>query len=1062
MADDTVKISFLPQISKEIAKKTGKAEIDIENDIENIYDTILKQDGKVSVSELNDYINLKYDTCFDDEIFNLDENLQFEVSADDSLKDSDMSFEELNYIMQSIKTKLEQQESEIKADANNKGLLGGLLNGAKGIFGFGLNAKLSKIDKLKETYEELSKNPTSDKIQDLYSLVFEENVDLNSVQSGIETMELISKDEFKLQNSQTISKDDIIENLTSQVQKLDDDFEYQKSSQGIFSKAAASFNNFLGIGTTQNMTDAQLEAYKNLASKLKEADDVEFASIYKEITGEDLTSESLNDLFINQAVKTNSSKAQESMIDCENSTGTVLTSAIAISSAVLTGGASLALSAAAGAGLNVAVRSANHLTQQNNQTLEEKLKDYCANELLKDTALGALNGFANRLGNKVGDSVISKFAIQDNGKYVYGAGVRIASEFLDGATDGAISNAGEYVVKKKSNGEDVDILELIEKTTQGSIAGGVMSVGMQETIGVVKNKGFETRTKKAVPKEILNENAGKMSQYCDKLQSEKLAKELKTNEVDNAIGLMKKGIDGYYVEKLARLDADTCDSALEFVNKGIPASKAADLVCTDGASDVADSLLKNHPEISKYYVSDLALLDEEARKTAIDLIENKGFSAPSAIDAAGKKGAKQEEFIQEILSGKEKMKVEITPQSEEELLSLAKKLSVEYDTNIKNAASITNDIFNPKQYNAKLTSRAKSGNSLLKKLETKYEKADISLDDTTKTIDIDKARKEIGDAYGSRIQMKSLKFSNNEISKIISKHFDDDMTPQKFRAELNECVNNGKSVSSLGSQYKEALDEIKEMQNAQTFEKLLKAVENDKIKITEINNYGDEISCYLTDRQILQLADACYNKYKAPIKIVTKNNIKGEISDDVTNAIDDYGNIRQETREFYKSLYAGESDKEIAEIIKQRLEGFDPKKCSDAVKKSGYTSFQMNVKYNNLNTGVEGYGEIQIRGTEVNSFGDVEHVPYDIRQGKITAADTKYSQVYDAIKNMSDDSYKAYNKYLTEVYEYLRLKEMGIKANKPKLPTNLQYKDGTQVPNTVLDTISKEGLNRFH
>ena len=122
-----------------------------------------------------------------------------------------------------------------------------------------------------------------------------------------------------------------------------------------------------------------------------------------------------------------------------------------------------------------------------------------------------------------------------------------------------------------------------------------------------------------------------------------------------------------------------------------------------------------------------------------------------------------------------------------------------------------------------------------------------------------------------------------------------------------------------------------------------------------------------------------------------------------------------------------------------------------AVKESGYTSAQMNTKQV-FSDGTVGNGEMQLRGVEVDGFADVEHIPYDIRKGKIKATDLKYSKVYSTIKSLGDESYARYNQYLTSVYKALRLRELGFtNVELPKIGTGYFTKDGIAVDVSKID-----------
>ena len=112
------------------------------------------------------------------------------------------------------------------------------------------------------------------------------------------------------------------------------------------------------------------------------------------------------------------------------------------------------------------------------------------------------------------------------------------------------------------------------------------------------------------------------------------------------------------------------------------------------------------------------------------------------------------------------------------------------------------------------------------------------------------------------------------------------------------------------------------------------------------------------------------------------------------------------------------------------------------VRNSGYTALQTNFMVGNF------IFEFQFRGKEVDEFAEGEHIPYDLRTGKdIIGKDTQLKVLYEPMKEllrvlksdstetvgMKEAQYNEYNKYLSEYYEYLRAKELGIKKDKPKL-----------------------------
>ncbi len=95
-------------------------------------------------------------------------------------------------------------------------------------------------------------------------------------------------------------------------------------------------------------------------------------------------------------------------------------------------------------------------------------------------------------------------------------------------------------------------------------------------------------------------------------------------------------------------------------------------------------------------------------------------------------------------------------------------------------------------------------------------------------------------------------------------------------------------------------------------------------------------------------------------------------------------------------------------------------------KGSGYTSAQINVTHSN---GVS--GELQIRSTQIDSVANIEHIPYDIRQGKDISSNNPlvkrvYSQIEKSAQNLSKSGEKSYGNYLNKIYEYNKAVEQGL------------------------------------
>ncbi|MFN9690793.1 MAG: hypothetical protein ACK551_01665 [Vampirovibrionales bacterium] len=117
---------------------------------------------------------------------------------------------------------------------------------------------------------------------------------------------------------------------------------------------------------------------------------------------------------------------------------------------------------------------------------------------------------------------------------------------------------------------------------------------------------------------------------------------------------------------------------------------------------------------------------------------------------------------------------------------------------------------------------------------------------------------------------------------------------------------------------------------------------------------------------------------------------------------------------------------------------------SNAIKNSGYTTIQMNATTRN---GAK--IELQIRGPEIQKLGEIEHLIYDLRQGKSIPAHLPndiniiMTTLSKTLKRLPKEAYYDYMGYLTQAYKNARLKETGV-TEIPKLilPKSLkQYEE---------------------
>lgn len=330
-----------------------------------------------------------------------------------------------------------------------------------------------------------------------------------------------------------------------------------------------------------------------------------------------------------------------------------------------------------------------------------------------------------------------------------------------------------------------------------------------------------------------------------------------------------------------------------------------------------------------------------------------------------------------------------------ELSDQADELHKIYEQNIQTARSQIENEFDGLGSVETVSGRAKGEDSIFAKLAKKFSKGKLQSTSQADCLDA------IGDAYGTRIQMKSI--SPSESKELIEDClYGYDLSYDQFIKYMNG------DVSSLDSASIETLDEIKdtvidllkERQTQEVVDQLVDAIGNGRLVITELNNYGDDISSYFTNAQLQEIADAYYVQTGESLKIVSY--------DDFTNGAGTKFDLQSST-DYTVSL---ETD--------------------GAIKDSGYASSQMNTKQK-LADGSLGNGELQIRGIDLNKFADAEHIPYDIRTDKIKIDDPKYADVFKIIKGMSEDTYTKYNQFLTDTYHALRLKELGIETAMPDI-----------------------------
>ena len=453
---------------------TDDAEISIiEN---NTVDKIETTSSMVSFDELNDALSDE-----DKNITRIDGiNAQSLLTP---VKASTVEQSALN----AIEAELEKRRNEIKTQEDSLVGLGALWNGAKGLVGLGTKGEKNSLEDLEELYLEAQKNPTKENIEKLYLAVYGEDIDWNKIESSQDVAKNLANGEYIDKNGEPINLEDVADTLSYMAESLDSSFNDTVYSQGILSKTLGFLNNnIIGLGQTENMTQAQIDLLKENIQKLSETTDPdEFAALYKQITGEDLTQESLQEL-LEGTSKLENTKAAENMMDYESTQETLITSFSGAVVGIATATTGPLGGALVGAAINTGIKTVDVITQTNGQNPLENFYDYVkSGDLVKDCIVGGIGGFSGCVANKASQAITSLMG--NTTSTLTKTGIRLASEYADGAVDGAISNAGEYMVDAAMNNEEISLSDLASKSVLGGVMGGLFSVGMQEGTRALTN-----------------------------------------------------------------------------------------------------------------------------------------------------------------------------------------------------------------------------------------------------------------------------------------------------------------------------------------------------------------------------------------------------------------------------------------------------------------------------------------------------------------------------------------------------------------------------------------------
>ena len=619
----------------------------------------------------------------------------------------------------------------------------------------------------------------------------------------------------------------------------------------------------------------------------------------------------------------------------------------------------------------------------------EKIEQFEQGKISYEEAFEAIESYKNKqegalslISNTLTGLLTAGFAISTGG----------AGALLMGAVVGGAANAGFKTLDRATNkveGDALDVKEIVKDGVTGAVDGMVSAL----TAGFVKAP-IAGQTVKEAFKQGAIQGA-------------------KAGVITGAAA----GATDYSVNTIIDDEEFTLEGLMSTTVQNALSGAVFGGLFGGVSSGLAQNKLNHTPsETSKFQVSHNKNLQDEIdnQAQAQNYIDNfNENNPPNAI-----KG--EEEYF----SKAEKLS-DLSEKSE----VLAKK----FDSELDETAKQVDRVFMDKTDVEIITARAKGQDSIFSKLARKNLNNNMGFDT------IEECSSAIGDAIGIRIQMKNLsKTESKEIVENALKDFGIDATFDDFiRYIQNDDTLAKETVSALSNVSDEIIDCLKTEQMQSAVNQLCEGIRTGSIRITELNNYGDELTSYFTKKQIHEIidaySDAVSNKVISPdepFNIVTKAKLFNQNEAEVL--ADDVVRMTRTT-----------SDNVNIEF-NQTSKG--------ATKVSGYTSGQMNTKHV-LDNGEIVNGELQLRGVEVNGFADVEHIPYDIRTGKISASNEKYSEIYNLIKTMSDENYSNYNRYLSDTYKTLRMKELGLLDESATLPVIFDY---------ITDGISKRNLSKLN
>ena len=309
----------------------------------------------------------------------------------------------------------------------------------------------------------------------------------------------------------------------------------------------------------------------------------------------------------------------------------------------------------------------------------------------------------------------------------------------------------------------------------------------------------------------------------------------------------------------------------------------------------------------------------------------------------------------------------------------------------------------------------------------------------TESFDVFKSgyyRANLNNALKFVTQPRSLRKFSNELFKEGQEHFEESFNavkealPEEFRTSLK-----GRSKCELS-----------------IYEKLVKERTidlNHKIKkVKNCADFSDEIKQIKISKLLAEKKEITRNKDLVKDKVqdlygarLTLNDVNprsiNKIITSLVNAIKkgDIEILKIKNYRGANSNFGGNTEFYFSEAQVRKIQDISgPMECVFTEKHSGYTATQMNIRSKS-----GAIIELQIRGEHVHDLAKIEHIPYDLREGKDIAKGNNQigiilARIQKAIKKLNEEQFIEYEKYIYNRFVYAQAKEFGKSATKPTLP----------------------------